>query len=145
MHRRTYVILVLFISLFFSILTLRFRTSEGRLVGSWGYSVVLISRDWILRLVPLFSGRWANFPEFCQKLDRALIWRVVVSGVARNVNWGPPLPCHTRPTRWSGRVPRTLYYIPAGVSFGIATWHLTGNSRRVCQSEVAGPLLEGDN
>ena len=25
--------------------------------------LILISRDWIIRLVPLFSGRWRNCPE----------------------------------------------------------------------------------
>jgi len=52
--------------------------ARGYVTDSWGYGVILISRDWILRLVPLFSGRWGNCPKLCQKFD-ALIWQVVVT------------------------------------------------------------------
>jgi len=53
--------------------------------GSWacherlGCGVILISRDWIRRLFPLFSGRWKNCPKFCQKFDGSLIRRLVVA------------------------------------------------------------------
>ena len=41
----------------------------------WGraakQSVILVSRDWILRLVPLLLGRWENYapPQFAKKID----------------------------------------------------------------------------
>jgi len=44
------------------------RRLEGMLRTVGGYDVILISHDWILCLVPLFSGRWGNCPEFCQKI-----------------------------------------------------------------------------
>jgi len=50
----------------------------GVLWNSWGYGVILVSHDWILHFVPLFSGSWGNCPKFCQKFDSALIWRVVI-------------------------------------------------------------------
>ena len=53
--------------------------ANGRLVGSWFYGVVLISRAWIRRLVPLFSERRGNCPKFRQKFDSALIRRRVVA------------------------------------------------------------------
>ena len=50
----------------------------GMVRNSWGYGVILVSHDWILHFVPLFSGSCGNCPKFCQKFDSALIWRVVV-------------------------------------------------------------------
>jgi len=50
-----------------------------RSTDSWGYGVILISRDLILHLVPLLLGRWGNCPKFCQKLDGALTWQVVIT------------------------------------------------------------------
>ena len=48
-------------------------------MNCWGYGVILISRDLILRLVPLFSRRWWNCTNFCQIFDDAPIWRVVIT------------------------------------------------------------------
>jgi len=45
--------------------------ANGRLVSifvnSRGYGVILVFRDWIRRLVPLFSGRWKNCRKFRRK------------------------------------------------------------------------------
>jgi len=37
----------------------------GMVRNSWGYGVILVSHDWILHFVPLFSGSWGNCPKFC--------------------------------------------------------------------------------
>jgi len=69
------------VSLFFSLLALR--SQNQRMNGSRVYYEQLGAwcnfniRDWILRPVPLFSGRWRNWPKFCQKFYGALSWRVV--------------------------------------------------------------------
>ena len=57
--------------------------------NSWGYGVILISRDWIRRRVPPpFSGRCGKIvPNFAEKFDGALIWSVVVPNGATFENW----------------------------------------------------------
>ena len=42
-------------------------TREYFFVNSRGYGVILVFRDWIRRLVPLFSGRWKNCRKFRRK------------------------------------------------------------------------------
>jgi len=80
----TYVLpMLLGFFIFKSLLALR--AQNRRMDGSWlgydelGYGVILISRDWIRRIVPLFLGRWGNCPKFRQKYDDALIRRLVVT------------------------------------------------------------------
>jgi len=54
--------------LLFSLLVFKFqkRRKDGSLVcyDELGYGVILISHDWIRRLVSQFSGRWRNCPKF---------------------------------------------------------------------------------
>jgi len=47
--------------------------------NSWGYGVVLISRDWIHRLIPCFYGDGEIAPNLAQKCYGALIWRDVIT------------------------------------------------------------------
>jgi len=47
-------------------------------LNSWGYGVILISHDWIFRLIPLFLGNMQKLPQILSKNDDALIWRVVI-------------------------------------------------------------------
>ena len=83
-YRMTCVLpLLLGFFIFKSLLALR---AQNRWMdGSWlgydelGYGVILIYRDWIRRIVPLFLGRWGNCPKFRQKYDDALIRRLVVT------------------------------------------------------------------
>ena len=44
-----------------------------------GCGVILMSHDWISRLIPLLLSRWGNCPKFCRKFDDALIWQVVIT------------------------------------------------------------------
>ena len=81
-------------------LTLDLRTSEwttcGYVTNSYGYVIVLISHNWIFRLVPYFWGdgeilfleRWGNCLISCQKIDSALIWRVVTYQTAQLMRMG---------------------------------------------------------
>ena len=70
---RTYVLPLLFISLFFFFVSpLVSESANGllvRMLQTVGYSVILISCDWILRLVPTFRGD----KEISQLLPK--IWR----------------------------------------------------------------------
>ena len=45
-------------------------TSEwgGSVFEQLGYGVILISCDWILRLIPLFSGRWEITQNFAENV-----------------------------------------------------------------------------
>jgi len=73
-YRKTYV-LPLSGYFFVSFLSLLMLSSQNQRMDGWsvfyeqlGFGVALISRDWIRRLVPLFSGRWANCPKFRRKM-----------------------------------------------------------------------------
>ena len=54
-------------------------TARGYVTNSWGYGVILISRDWIRRLVPLFSGDGEIAPNFGKKVYGALIRRLIIA------------------------------------------------------------------
>jgi len=75
-HQRTCFIWLLFLYFYFYY-SLHLKTSEWmackNVTNSWGYDVILIPHDWILRLVPLFLERCGNHPKFLQKFDDALI------------------------------------------------------------------------
>jgi len=57
------------------------------ITNSWGYGVILISRNCIRRLICLFSGRWENCPKFRQKFHGAIIRRLVITKRATYENW----------------------------------------------------------
>jgi len=66
----------------FPLLALR---SQNRQTGgsyftkSCGYGAILISRDWIRRLVPLYFWERGKLPHILPKRDGALIRRLVVA------------------------------------------------------------------
>jgi len=71
-----------YLFLFFSFLPLRspnqWMAAHKYVLNSWGYGVILISHDWIFRLIPLFLGNVQKLPQILSKNDDALIWRVVI-------------------------------------------------------------------
>jgi len=80
-----YLLRYLFLYLKKSFLALRSQNQRVNIlgtVGGFGVGLILISRDWIRRLVLLFSGRLEycpKFAKFCQKFDGAFIWRGVIT------------------------------------------------------------------
>jgi len=82
--------LILFI--FFLCWPLDLRTSKWTareyVMNSWGYGVVLISRDLILCLVPLFFGEMGKLSQILPKIDGAFICRVLVTKTAQRMKTG---------------------------------------------------------
>ena len=47
------------------------------------YGVILISRDWVLCLFPIFLEKWGNCTKFLRKSDGALVRQLVVANGAK--------------------------------------------------------------
>ena len=80
--------LILFI---FSLLASRSQNQQmdgSYVMNSWGYGVVLISRDLILCLVPLFFGEMGKLSQILPKIDGAFICRVLVTKTAQRMKTG---------------------------------------------------------